>query len=327
MMQKHKLWTVCFISIGFLALIFDSKTAINGALSGVDICTRTVIPSIFPFLVLSNLLTRALAGTEFSLLKKIGNRLHIPHGTEVLLIPAFLGGYPAGAQCVAYAHKNRQISHNTAKKMMSFCNNAGPAFLFGMISPLFSDKRIPWILWGIHVGSAVIVAFCTKLPEESKAMLPNTYYPSSDFMYASVSATGIICGWIILFRMILCFLQRWFLWLFSAEVQVLVAGILELSNGCLMLQNIENVPLRLVYASGMLSLGGLCIMMQTRSVAGDLFGPDYINGKLLQTGISVLTAASLVWPRRILPILIPLFLLLLLIQIRKNSSIPKPSVV
>ena len=45
-----------------LALILDSKTALLGAQSGLDLCVRTVIPSLFPFFVISILLTAPFGG-------------------------------------------------------------------------------------------------------------------------------------------------------------------------------------------------------------------------------------------------------------------------
>ena len=51
---------------------------------------------------------------------------------------------------------------------------------------------------------------------------------------------GYICGWVVLFRMILAFFDRWFLWLFPAAVRVGIYGVLELANGCCALLMIEN---------------------------------------------------------------------------------------
>ena len=41
------------MSLGMLALILDGRTAIEGARQGIGLCLRTVIPSLFPFFVLS----------------------------------------------------------------------------------------------------------------------------------------------------------------------------------------------------------------------------------------------------------------------------------
>ena len=77
-----------------LALILDGRTAIDGARQGIELCLRTVIPSLFPFFVLSILLTSSLLGGSLAVLRPLGRLFGMPDGAESLLIPAFLGGYP-----------------------------------------------------------------------------------------------------------------------------------------------------------------------------------------------------------------------------------------
>ena len=96
-----------------------------------------------------------------------------------------------------------------------------------------------------------------------------------------------VCGWVILFRLFLDFCNRWFLRLFPAEIQVLIFGMFELTNGCIMLQQLTSEAKRFVLASVILAFGGLCIAMQTVSVTKNLGTGFYIPGKLLQTLFSV----------------------------------------
>ena len=87
-----------------LALILDGRTAIDGARQGIELCLRTVIPSLFPFFVLSILLTSSLLGSSLAVLRPLGRLFGMPDGAESLLIPAFLGGYPVAADISAIDH-------------------------------------------------------------------------------------------------------------------------------------------------------------------------------------------------------------------------------
>ena len=71
--------------IGMLILILDSKTALEGARAGLDLCIRTVIPSLFPFFVLSMVFTGALMGTSLRWLRPVGALCGMPGGAEPLL--------------------------------------------------------------------------------------------------------------------------------------------------------------------------------------------------------------------------------------------------
>ena len=102
-MKRRRLLTGIGGCIGLLVLILDAKTALQGARQGVELCLKTVIPSLFPFFVLSILLTSSLLGSRIPLLRPLGRLCGVPKGAESLLIPAFLGGYPVGAQSVPEA--------------------------------------------------------------------------------------------------------------------------------------------------------------------------------------------------------------------------------
>ena len=41
-----------FLALGLLILILDGKTAYNGAVDGIELCLKTVIPALFPFFVI-----------------------------------------------------------------------------------------------------------------------------------------------------------------------------------------------------------------------------------------------------------------------------------
>ena len=167
-MSKHRLRTGILAFFGIIVFIMDSRTAIMGATEGVDLCIRTVIPSLFPFLILSNLLTGSLMGMELRILRPIGRLFGLQQGAESLLIPGFLGGYPAGAHSISAAYKTGQLSKENAHKLLAYCNNAGPAFLFGIIGPIFPSLRYSLALWSIHIFSALLVSWFFPMIEKSE---------------------------------------------------------------------------------------------------------------------------------------------------------------
>ena len=335
-MKKTPIVTGAASAIGMLLLILDSKTALSGAQEGLSLCIRTVVPSLFPFFVLSILLTGSLMGVNLPLLRPIGNLMGIPQGAESILIAGFLGGYPVGAQAVGSAVRNGQLSSMDARRMLAFCNNAGPAFLFGMASSLFPRLWMAWLLWCIHILSAIIVS--VLLPGKSSAAVMPACSAAPTIPEAMLRALRImaqVCGWVILFRVIITFFSQWFGWLLPDTVQVIVSGILELSNGCCALGDIENTGLRFILCSGFLAFGGICVSMQTVSVADGLDMTLYLPGKLAQTLLSLSLSMLLqpLLPEEMtcaVPILVPAFLIiatissLLLSNIRKKSGNPAP---
>ena len=323
-MKHKKVWTGIGAFAGMLILILDSRTALSGARTGLDLVLKTVIPSLFPFIFLSIVLTDAYSGTSLSILKPVGKLFRLPEGAEMLLLPAFLGGYPAGAQAVCSAYRRGCFSTENGRQLLAFCNNAGPSFLFGMISGFFPDLRMVWILWAIHIFSAWIAAqFFPCTPERVHLPSENRASSLSSGLQATVKVMAVICGWVILFRIVIAFLDRWILWVLPVSARTAVIGLLELSNGCCALGDVIDLRLRFVLCSGMLAMGGLCVAMQTASVVGELSLGRYLPGKLLQTAFSIGISFCIVY-RFWLPLgILSLISLVLLGKRKKSSSIPR----
>ncbi len=323
--MKQKLpWTGIGAFTGMLILILDGKTALEGARAGMELCLVTVIPSLFPFFLLSILLTDSFLGASPEFLRPLGRLFRIPPGAEALLIPGFLGGYPSGAQAIAQAFRSGSLSKQDAERMLGFGNNAGPAFLFGMIGSIFSRRGAVWLLWGIHVFSALLSA--AVLPGQAGKpvqLAVRKQLTLSDGLAMSIRTMAAVCGWVVLFRVVIAFLTRWILWLFPLEAQVAVTGFLELSNGCWELRGISGEALRFILCSGMLAWGGLCVAMQTRSVTQGLSLRYYVAGKLLQTVFSLCLAAAL-WNYQMLVLLSGVVVLTLILRKAQNRSSLSP---
>lgn len=324
-MSRKQLLTGGFAALGILILILDGKTALSGAQTGIDLCIKTVIPSLFPFFLLSILLTGTLSGISLPILRPLGRLCSIPKGTEAILLTGFLGGYPAGAQAISSAYRTGQIRKEDADRMLAFCNNAGPAFLFGMVSGMFSNKAAVFQLWGIHIASALLTALL--LPVScSRTGKPGAGNATTlvGAMRTAISVMATVCGWVILFRVLLAFLDRWLLWLLPTALQVTLSGLLELSNGCCELYRISDPDLRFVVCSGLLAWGGFCVTLQTSSAAEGLSMISYLKGKCLQTTFSLILSTSIVlniW----LPAAGFLLLLALIVQkTQKRGSNPTP---
>lgn len=288
MLLLKRMLTGLAAALCMLILILDTKTAISGAADGLSLCIRVLIPSLFPFFILSVLLTDLLAGLSTSILRPLGKLLKIPTGSEAFMLIGILGGYPVGAQTICQARQSGILKSKDANRMLGFCSNVGPAFLFGVVSQQFPDPIHTWILWEILVLSVLLTGLL--LPGASTNSVDLKRKPVmtvSQAMERSIKIMGSVCGWAIIFRVVLAFLERWFLWLLPKSAGVTIHLLLELTNGCIMLEQVENLSLRFVLCAAGLSFGGLCVLAQTVSVAGRAGIGMYLPGKLLQTGIVI----------------------------------------
>lgn len=307
-------------ALAMAALILDSAASVQAAAEGVELCLRTVIPSLFPFFVLSVYLT----GSEFrgKWLHYLGRLFRVDAGCEAIVAAGLIGGYPVGAQAAAESYRSGRISREQAQRLLCFCSQAGPAFLFGMASAQFPSAKYGWLLWLNQILSALSVAWL--LPEQYAAEKKETSSREVTFHAAlrrAISAMANVCAWVILFRVMLAFANRFLLFLLPKWLQALVFGILELTNGCMALNQITDLSLRFLLASVMLNFGGLCVLMQTASAAEGLPMSRYTRGKLLQTVFSVLYGVILS-SRFPIGAAIPLFIHYHAGKLKKRSSFP-----
>lgn len=310
---------------GLMVLIFDSRCALEGARYGLDLCIKTAIPSLFPFFILSMMLTGSLTFSNSMLLKRLAALLHIPQQAAAILIPAFLGGYPIGAKCVTDLYRNGLIEKEQAERMLGFCSNAGPSFLFGMVSAFFPDKRMVWTLWCIHILSAVLTGLLLpgRMREANRCICKNeSLHSEQDIMMSAIKAMAAVCGWIVVMRTLLQFLNVWLLWMLPQWMQVAVIGFLELSNGCCELLRLENVAHRFIVCSCMLAFGGVSVLLQTMSVTKGLSLRNYVAGKVLQTVFSLILSCIFAAENRLIYIFAAALFPLLIIKIKNIGRNP-----
>lgn len=313
-MERKKAGLQCAAAgIGLLVLIFDGARALEGAQTGIQLCITTVIPSLFPFFVLSILFTSSLDNFCNPKLQILSKYMGIPPAAASILFPAVLGGYPVGAKAVGDLYRNHRITKAEAEHLLSFCSNAGPSFIFGMVSGFFPERKTIWVLWFIHIFSVFLTAL--SIPVE-KEKTEDSFSPESTdgqaIIWSAAKAMCLVCCWVILFRMVITFLNAWLLWILPVWLQVLLKGFLELTNGCCDLLLISDIHLRFVLCSCMLSFGGVCVLLQTVGVTKGLGLSGYLKGKCLQTAFSFLLSCALVWQYGFfLLTAIPIFLILL----------------
>ena len=279
--------TILFSAVLMLMLILDTATMVQGAKDGVLLCIQTVVPALFPFFVISGVLNSGLNGISIPGFGLIRRLCRIPRGADSIFLLGILGGYPVGAKCIAEAYESGAISKNNGRRMLGFCSNCGPSFIFGICSSLFTVSGASAALWIIQILSAMITGYF--LPGEcstNEVHLTGKPATITASLKTSIKTMAEVCGWVILFRVIIQMLRKWLIWLLPEYVSMLMFGVLELTNGCIMLSNICFEPLRFVVCSVILSFGGLCVMMQTVSVTASCGLGLYIPGKIVQTFFS-----------------------------------------
>ncbi len=128
--QKKLLYLLPLLFL-FLILTFPTQ-ARNGASSGLLLWFNILLPTLLPFMILSDLIRR------LHLVDTLCNRISSRTGRNLyFLYPLLLGllcGLPLGAKLTAEAVRSGQLSRKQGQFLLTVCNNSSTMFLMGYVA-------------------------------------------------------------------------------------------------------------------------------------------------------------------------------------------------
>ncbi|MDO4343505.1 MAG: hypothetical protein Q4C50_01755 [Eubacteriales bacterium] len=291
----------------FLLLLVFPKLCFDAAKAGLLLWFETLVPSLFPVMILSNLLIAT--NVAFVCIQYISRPFTAllgltPYGVYAMFV-GFFCGCPMGAKVLSDLRRNRQISQEEAVYLAGFCNNLSPAFLinFLVVGHLKSEDFIGPTLC-ILMGAPVLFGlfsnhrYRTLLGSHSQAKIKNK--PSSTAITFAMADACIsdsiynmtkLGGYVILFFVLTAFLD--FLPGSTGLAKAILSGITEISGG---IHHIACLPLtfpqKYILLTAAASFGGLCCAAQSAGMLADIGMPlgHYLLSKLGITAIAVIMA-------------------------------------
>lgn len=317
---KRNILPIIFVFIAICLVIF-SKTNLSAASNGLILWATCVVPSLFPFFVISNLLsnTKVVSFTGKLLDKFMRPLFNVPGIGGFAFIMGLISGYPVGAKIVSDFREKGLVSKDEGERLLAFTNNSGPLFILSSVGiSLFGDTKTGLLLLCTHILSCITVGIifskfsCKTNKEHSyssdKHILKNTTVTLKNLgevlgssINSSISTILLIGGFVVIFSVIISILNSThvldFLSKFLNPVlsflgfeldfsKPLLSGIIELTNGVKQVSNIhiKTISQNIVLCAFLLGFGGFSVLLQVFSIVAktDLSMKKYFIGKLLQ---------------------------------------------
>lgn len=306
---------VCTLFI--LSIVLNPEAGLNSALNGVKLFVNSVFISIFPFLVLINIMMYYDGVNIYS--KVLGNVLckpiNLPKQCSVVLIISILCGYPLGAKYACDLYENGTIDHDTCERLISIASNPSPLFVIGAVgTSMLNNSGFGLLLLISSYISCAILAII--IPQKKpivtikKSKINNTYGKQYTIGHALKSSIDnafkvsiSIGGFIIFFSVISSIIKNNILFDIVSEficeilkipkeiLQGAFLGLIEMTNGSNLLSSLEFSNMyKLIIISFLITFSGLSIISQTYSITYkyDFSLIKYIKRKLIQGIISSL---------------------------------------
>ncbi len=286
-----------------LFLLFP-YAASDGVKKGLSICAETLIPSLFPYTVISELLVRFGLGAYSArfLGRPMKSIFGVSGACSGALLLGILCGFPIGAKTASQLYEKGDISKEDAERVLAFCNLPSPPFMiFAVGRGLFSSEKIGIILY-ISVLSANLIIGILSGSRRRKMELCRTPVPiksesaAEAFTASVISAAGTlisVCAYVSFFTCAVGCLTE----LFSEtpqELKVLLFSFFELTSGAAGSSMLNNIPLGILICSAAAGWSGLSVFCQIRALTGTLSLKPYFVSKVAAAIISPIITLSII---------------------------------
>ncbi|PYG86848.1 sporulation integral membrane protein YlbJ [Ruminiclostridium sufflavum DSM 19573] len=147
------------------ALVIYPKTVVAAASQGINLWLNIVFPSLFPFFVASQLLSKSGFINIFGIILEPIMRplFNIPGCGSFALAMGIISGYPVGATITADLKRQELISKIEAERLLTFTNNSGPLFIMGSVAVgMLQSPKIGYLLYISHVAACLTVGMLFK---------------------------------------------------------------------------------------------------------------------------------------------------------------------
>ncbi len=306
---------------GLVGLVASPTESFNASKEALNLCINVIIPTLFPFFVFSSLaVSLGLADILGKIFGRVMKPLFNVNGTcSAAFILGLISGFPVGAKTAISLYKNNLCTKAEAERILSFSNNAGPAFILGTVGiGIWNSSFVGWTLWLTQITASIavgaifgriwkkhersetvighekksrVVEFLPTLTDAVKSAATNLIYISSFIVFFAIiirllTVSGVIPMTAKIMEMIIPIKE-----LTVKDYEDLISGIFEFTTGIKQVGNAAPYSHSLTLTAAILGWAGLSVHCQVLSFVYEsgLSPIPYIAGKAMQTVFSAVT--------------------------------------
>ncbi|MEG1255231.1 sporulation integral membrane protein YlbJ [Clostridium sp.] len=315
--SKSFLFTA-ILSLLIFYIILNPKNCIAFTISGTKLFFYSVFPSLFPFLVIVNLIF-AFGGIEIYskfLGKIICTPLGLPKECSVVLLASIFCGYPLGARYASELYELKRIDKPTFQRLINIATNGSPLFIIGTVgTAMLHSTFLGYILLISNLLSCIIMGLIlpgrTKFKpySTSKSLVAATKLENNSINFGVVLKDSLedatksclsIGSFVVIFSLLINIIKSSALYRTALAtlcisglipydlIDGLFLGFLEITNGCNILSvSTLSINTKVVLCSFLIGFSGLSITSQVYSFLYKykISMKKYISIKIIQGAI------------------------------------------
>ena len=292
-LRKNQIITI-LITLFIALFIINLSTCIESTFTGLNLVIKAILPTIFPFSVICNLIIHYDGISFYSniLGPIICKPLKLSNCSSFPIVASILCGYPLGCKYCCDLYELGYISKEEFLRLLNIASNASLIFLIGsVVVAMLGNIKYGFILLLANYLSPLIIGFFTK--KNTHEFNNSNEYPlktGGSYNFGVIIKTSIenainttlqVGAFVIIFSIIIGIIKNSSLIniIFNNIEKVLslspnslygiFLGSIEYTNGCKILTSISSsIIFKLSAISFICSFSGLSIIGQISSFTG-----------------------------------------------------------
>ena len=278
----------------FIILITNPKASFEGASMGLTLWATTVLPGLFPAMIISSAILKFIP-------------MHPSYRYIYIIICGLFCGYPLGAILCGQIHQSAP-DEKICEKIMPYCNVSSPSFIINyiMLMSCFNNINILTVL-AIAYLPAIEVLICIIILNRKNILKTNCYVADrqvtphfTDIIDSSLiqSIKNILKlgGYITIFACLSTVINT--IINSGITIKAIFSGVVEITNGIFMCNSlpIDN-NIKIIIIMTINAFGGISTIMQTMGMIKDtgLSIKKYIYHKVLFAMLTALNAIFVIY--------------------------------
>jgi len=157
---ERNLWSTFFLLAVMIVFFLYPENTGKAVRDAMNVCAQVLIPSLFPFMVISALLVQT--GAADILCKPFealfGKVFRLPCSAAAAVLLGALCGFPVGAKTACDLVQNGKLTNEDGERLTAMANNTGPSFIVEVIGAYYWNSRgFGVFLYAVQIVSALLI--------------------------------------------------------------------------------------------------------------------------------------------------------------------------
>lgn len=275
-MKRNNLIYIAIFLILVLLFVYPIE-CIEAAKNGLLLWFNVIIPTLFPFLLLSYIIIQSpiLHVIEWVFTPIFKKLLGLSGHGAFALIMGILSGYPTGAAIVNTLTYTGKISKEEGNYLITFCNNTSPMFMIGFVATgLLNNSHLglPFLLCIYSANIIVAFLFRGKSRFKSSSHAENkkqknlsfSFAQFDNWVYKTAEVLVKVGSYIIFLSIPISLLAKLPI---KSPIYLYCISLIDLSNGVALLSGLSlTEPIKYGMICSLCAFGSLSVLGQTASV-------------------------------------------------------------